>query len=507
MTGATVVLTGYGLDVTALARIAREDARVTLDPVVRPRLERAHAIVERYAREGAPAYGVTTGLGAAVDTKVSGIDQREFQRRVVLARSVGVGPRAPRDVVRAMAAARAAGLAVGGSGASPAVLDGLVALLNAHIHPVVPMSGSVGAADLAPLAHLSLPLIGLGEAEHNGEVLPGAEALRRAGLAPLQLAAKDGLALVSSNAASIGPGALVVVDAARTLEAMLAAAAMSFEGYAANPSPLDVRAQAAHRAPGQGEAAARLCRLLEGSSLWSAGTPRNLQDPLSFRCVAQVIGSALAALDVARQAVELELNSAGDNPLVLANDGLLLSNGNFHVAHLALAFEMLGQALAAAAAMTVERAMKLMSPRFAELPRFLSPRQEGRTGFATTQKTLAALEADIRHLANPISLLLIPVADRVEDHGTLAPRVVGKTAEIVERLRLIVAIELMVAAQAIDLRRPAKLGIGTAAAHAGVRALVQPLDEDRITAPDIEALDRLIADGGLARTLHAAAGG
>jgi len=324
--------------------------------------------------------------------------------------------------------------------------------------------------------------------------MPGAEALRRAGLTPVTLGPKDGLALINSNAAGVGSGALMLCDAGAVLGALDVSAALGLEGFRGNLSPLDPRAQSTRPAPGQATAAARLTVLLAGSELWQAGVGRRVQDPLSFRCIAPVHGAALDALGRATQALEIELNCSGDNPLVVATDGDMISTGNFDVTALALDIEHLGQALAQAASLCGERTIKLLSPRFSDLPRFLSPRGGTRTGFATVQKTIAALDAEIRHLAMPAVLGVRAVADGVEDHASLLPQIVAKTAEIAERLRFLVAIELMVSAQALDLR-PAHLGPALRKVYEAVRSAVPKLDEDRAVGPDIERIAELVGVG------------
>jgi histidine ammonia-lyase len=482
------------VDIADVARVSRRGTKVALTAAARQRIAADRAAVDRLAAGDTPIYGLTTGLGAAVDTAVPAEDAAAFHQRMLLARSVGIGPRRPRDAVRAAMMARIAGMAAGGSGISPAVLDALIALLNTGVHPAIPTIGSIGAADLAPLAHMALPLIGLGEAEFQGEVVPGADALRRAGLAPLELGPKDGLALINSNAASVGAGALVLCDIETALGSLDAAAALSLEGYRGNLSPLDPRAQKARPAPGQATAAARLTVLLRDSALWQPGAARRVQDPLSLRCISPVNGAALDALDHARGALEIELNGSGDNPLVVAKDGVMLSTGNFDVTALALGFEHLGQALAHAASLCAERTIKLLSPRFSELPRFLTPRGGTHTGFAAVQKTIAALEAEIRHRALPVSLGVRSVADGAEDHASLLPHVVAKTGEIVGHLHFLVAIELMIAAQALDLR-PARLGPPLRAVYDAVRKVVPKLDEDRIIGTDIEKIATLVRTG------------
>jgi histidine ammonia-lyase len=456
-------------------------------------------VVQRVIEQGQAIYGLTTGLGASVDTMLPPADIVAFQARAVLGRSVAVGPALPREVVRAAMFVRIAKMAAGGSGVSPHVADGLIALINAGVHPQVPSVGSIGAADLALCAHLASALMGLGQAEHQGEVMAACRALARAGLRPLELGAKDGLALMSSNAFSVGAGALLVTDAAAVLAALNIAAALAIEAFRASVSPIDARVQRSRPAPGQEQAAAMLRMLLADSALWQPGQARRVQDPLCFRCVAPVHGATLAAIGQARHTLEIELASGGDNPLILG-DGDILSTGNFDVTALTLEFERLGQALAHAAALCADRSLKLMSPLFSDLPRFLSPLGATRTGFATVQKTMAALDAEIRHQALPASLGVRAVADGVEDHAGMALLVVEKAQRIVGHLRLLAAIELMVAAQAIDLR-PVPLGAPLRAAYEAVRGAVAMLEEDRVTGPDIERIASLIETGSLLRAV------
>jgi histidine ammonia-lyase len=503
----TIVLSGSGVDIDAMLAVARGAARVGLADSVRARLAAARRVVDELAHSDRAIYGLTTGLGANVGAALSPADLAAFQQRAVMARAVGIGPRLPSEVVRAILFTRIAMLGVGGSGVSPHVAEALVALLNAGVHPAIPSKGSIGVADLAPLAHLALPLVGLGEAEFGGEVLPGGEALRRAGLAPIALGPKDGIALINSNAATVGGGALAVVDALAVLDAVTIAAALSLEGFRGNLSPLDPRVGAARAAPGQDAAAARLRGLLDGSLLWREGAARRVQDPLSLRCVSQVHGAAIWALGLARQNIEIELNGAGDNPLVLVDERQMLSTGNFHIPAFAIAFEAVGLALAQVASLAAERAIKLLSPALSGLPLNLSPYTDGsRSGFAAVQKPLTALIAEIRHLANPACLDFLPVSEQIEDHAPMAPLVVEKTGEIVDRLRLVAAIELMIAAQAVDLRGVATLGCGARAAYDVVRGVVKRLDEDRVLGPEIEAITAEIGSGRLADAVAAAAG-
>lgn len=499
MTTATITLAGRGVTIADLVRVAREAAPVALHAQARARVAAARGVVDRLLSSEQSIYGLTSALGANTGLPIPEGERSEYQVRAVRARAVGVGPAFATDVVRAMMFARLAGMAVGGSGVSPPVLDALSAMLNAGVHPVVPSIGSIGVADLAPLSHLALPLVGEGRAEYRGEVSSGREALARAGLQAVALGPKDGLALISANAATVGHAALVLHDAAAALDNFNVAVALSFEAFCANLGPLDARVQAARPARGQVAIAERLRELLEGSGLWHDGVARRVQDPLSLRCVSQVHGAALAALRLARDDVELELNSAADSPLVLVDDVQLVSNGNFHIPALALALDGLGLALAQVAMLVVMRCQKLYNPALSGLPLQLTTLGPSHSGFATVQKTLTSLYNQVRHLANPSSLDGLPVSEAVEDHAPMACNAVARIAAMLPLLRYLAAIELLSAAQAVDLRpvAAAAMGRGAAGAYEMLRGAVPMLVEDRPLGPDIEAVAALIGGGRL----------
>lgn len=486
--------------VADVVAVARGGAQVTLAPPVFARIAAARDVVLRVAEGDTSVYGVNSALGANTGQRLSADDLTQYQRRAILARAVAVGPAYDRASVRAMLTARIAGMAAGGSGVSQHVLDALVAMVNRGVHPVVPRVGSIGVADLAQLSHLVLPLLGAGTAELDGETLPGEEALRRAGIAPIVLGPKDGLALISANAASIGRAALVIDDAQQLASAWRTAIVLSFEGFRANLSPLDERAVGARPAPGQVEAAAQLRALLDGSALFSPGAARRVQDPLSFRVVAQVQGSLQAALARVRALVDIELASAAESPLVIAADGIMLSNGNFHLPALTVALDAAAIAIAQSASLAVERVIRFMSPAFTDLPLQLTRRGPAHSGFATVQKTLTALWSEIRLRANPASLDFFPISEGAEDHATMALGCVERLGDMLDRVRYLVAIELLVAAQAVDLRGIGAdaLGSGARAAHARVREVVPMLDEDRPLGPDVDAIAAAVAGGSFA---------
>ena len=495
----TVTLGASRLTIGDVVAVAREGAAVALAPEVAPKLAAARAVVERLARSDTPIYGVNSALGANVGERIDESDLADFQKAAVRARAVGVGPPYDGATVRAMMVARAASLAIGGAGVTPAVVDALVTLLNARVHPRVPRHGSIGVADLPQLSHLALPLIGEGEAEVDGVTMPGAQALARAGIAPLALGVKDAIALVSANSATVGRAALVLHDAIAMADRWTAAAALSYEAFRANVSPLDPRVVRARPAPGQVDVADRLRALLAGSKLFDKGSARRVQDPLSLRCVPQVHGALVWMLGEARDQIEIELNCAGESPLVLAADGEMLSTSNFHVPALALALDAAAIAFAQASSLAVERCIKFMSPAMTGLPLQLTRHGPAQSGFATIQKTLTSLWNEIRLRANPGSLDFLPVSERVEDHAPMTLGVVEKLADIVDRVGYLVAIECLIAAQAIDLRGLAgdTLGAGARVVYERTRAAVAMLDDDRPLGPDVDRLYALVRSGAL----------
>ena len=494
----TVTLGTARVGIADIVAVARDGAAIDVSPDVIARLERSRAVVDRAATGDTPVYGLNSALGANTGAPLAADEQQRYQMYAVRARAVGIGPALPEDRVRAAMAARAAGMAQGGSGISVAVFRALLAALNNRLCPHVPSLGSIGVADLPQMSHIALALMGEGEARTNGARVPATQALAAAGLSPVTLAAKDGLALISSNAVTVGHACLVLSDLARTLALHDDVIALSCEGFRANVSPFDARAQNARPAPGQAEAATRIRKALDGSGLLQPEAVRRVQDPLSFRCVAQVHGAAHDALARAIEHVDIELNAAADSPLVDADGDRLLSTGNFHVPGLALAHEMLGLAVAQVATLAVERCMRLLAPAASGLPLQLTRHGPQQSGFATAQKPLTALANDIRHLANPACLDFLPVSESVEDHATMAPRSVAKLDEIRERLVPLIAIEAVIAAQAVDLRPPdvrSTLGAGARRMYDGVRARSAFLDDDRSLAPDFEQVTAWIAGG------------
>lgn len=482
----TVLLTGEPLSPETLRAVARDRAPARFGPAVAARLAADRALVDSAVENGVPTYGVTTGLGASVTQALSRDELAEFSVRTVRGRANAVGEPLPTEAVRAAMAARLNSFAHGGSGVQPAVAALLLDMLNAGVHPRIPGTGSVGASDLCLLAHIAQAVMGEGFAEYEGEILPGDQALARAGLHPATLGPKDGLVLCSSNSITAGIGALVLADANEVFTLAQAVAALTYEGFRANTTPLDPTVQAARPAPGQREAAEGLRALLAGSLLLDPANARRLQDPISLRCVSQVHGAFRSALDFVRPALAAELGGAADNPLVLAEQRRIVSTGNFHTPALALALDTLALALHHVAALSLARTECLLTGRHSGLPATLSPRGPGHTGFMALMKTSQALAVEIKQLSTPVSNDIYSSADGVEDDTTNAPFAARRIGWMLERLRTVLAVEALVAAQAVDLARVTTLGVGPALLHRAIRDLVEPLDDDRSCGPDIE---------------------
>jgi histidine ammonia-lyase len=470
---------------------------VAIAAAARERMAQSRAALEQALARNAPVYGLTTGLGARVVEPVAAERAAEQSVRIVRGRATAVGEPLAEASVRAAMAARLNGLCAGGAGVSAAVADTIAQMLNACVHPVVPRTASIGAGDLCLLAHIGLVVLGEGEAAVGGERMPGGEALRRAGIAAPPIGPGDGLALCNASSVSAGLAALIVHEGDRLLDAVQIATALSMEGFRASPTPIDAQVAGAHPAPGQEWEAAGLRELLRGGALLD-GAARRLQDPLSFRCASHVHGSVRWTLDMLATAAGAALNGAGDNPVVLA-DGRVLSTGNFHTPALALALDATAVAVAQAAGPASERPARLATARLSDLPANLSAAGDGRSGVAPLLKTAQALAVEIRHMAAPLAADPRTGADGVEDDSTNAAAAAMRVQEQLERLARLVALELVCAAQAVDLAAPGRLGLGTAAAHACVRELVAPLDDDRPLGRDVDLVARELVTSGRLR--------
>ncbi len=507
-TDESITLSGDGLTVDDVIAVARGRARVGLDPDALLRVRAARDVVDRVLASGESVYGLNTGLGSLSRHHIPLEEIGAFSFATVADQVASYGRPLEPDVVRAMMLSRVNGMLKAGGGVRRELIELLVALLNAGIHPVVRMIGSVGQGDLSEMADIGKVLIGRGYAEYGGATLSGAQALRRAGLQPIELEAKEALALISANGVTIGRGSLVLVDAADLVESMQIAAALSFEAFAANLSVIHPAADRMRPHAGQATASARLRELVEDSELWRPGAARNLQDPLSIRCVPQTHGALYDALSVARGMMEIELNSAGDNPLVLVDEGAIVSVGNFDVTSLAMAFDYVRLGLSHAIQVANERVQKLLWAHFSGLPTGLATHDGLTGGLRPLGRSFAALASEARFLANPVSLdYRGQLAEGVEDHASMAPFAVRTTSSLVSLAHQLVALELVIAAQGVDLRGgPGRLGRGTSRAYELVREFAGTLVDETEWNADIEGLARFVGDGQLAIRVAGVAG-
>jgi histidine ammonia-lyase len=502
--GQSVTVDGGALSIDEVERVARGGARVELGTAARERLSASRAALEGALGAGEIIYGVNTGFGSLARARVEGDKLREVQRNLVLSHAAGVGEPLPDDVVRAMLLLLAASLARGLSGVRPVVAERVVDLLNRGITPLVPAVGSVGASgDLAPLAHASLVLLGEGEARVGGRTIPGGEALHAAGLAPLALEAKEGLALINGTHLMAATGALLLADVERLFAAALCAAAMSIDGCRGTDAFLDARVHAARGQLGPSEVASRLRALIDGSQIIPShlhNDPR-VQDPYSLRCAPQVLGASLDAIRFVRRAVEIELGAVTDNPLVFAPDPSharqVVSAGNFHGMPLAIAFDTLAVALAHVSGIAERRVYYILAASDAENPLHphLSPVPGLHSGLMIAQYVAAACCNEIVGLATPASVVNVPTSAGMEDYNSFGAYAVQKARRIVDRVTQVVAIELLCAAEALEYQRPLRSGGGVEAAHVTVRERVSRRTADRPPAPDIAALEGLIRAG------------
>jgi histidine ammonia-lyase len=456
----------------------------------------ARAIVDEKARGDAPVYGINTGFGSFAEVKIAPDALEALQLNLLRSHAAGVGDPLPARAVRASMLLRANVLAKGFSGIRVETLEALIALLNAGIVPRVPARGSVGASgDLAPLAHLALVLVGEGETIDGA---PGAAALARAGLAPVTLAAKEGLALINGTQPSTAVLALALAAAEEVARAADVAAALSIDALRGSIHPFEARIHAARPFAGQRVSAANIERLLAGSGINKSHEHcGRVQDAYSLRCAAQVHGATRDALRFVGETVAIEANSATDNPMVFADTGDIVSGGNFHGAPIAMAADLLAASVVPLATISERRTDRLVDPSLSGLPAFLTREGGLRSGFMLAQVTAAAVASELKTLAYPAGVDTIPTSANKEDHVSMSMSAALKAERAVGRAREVLAIELLCACQAIDLLAPLATSPALARVHAQVRSRVPMLDDDRAPAPDIAAIAAAIAAGEL----------
>jgi len=509
----TMHVDGETLTIEDVVAVARHDAKVEVPKKVREKVKRCRRFLERLGKENRVIYGITTGFGALGNITVPPEDMRELQSNLIMSHSTGVGKPSEKDVVRAMMLLRVNTLAKGYSGIRLETLETLVRMLNEGVHPIVPEKGSVGASgDLAPLSHMTLVLMGEGQAEYKGKLMSGREAMRKAGIQPVILDVKEGLALSNGTQFMTAIAALAVYGAERLVQAAEVATALSLEALKGIADAFDERIHKVRPHQGQITSAHNIRLLIAGSKLITSGeeaTKRRMhpQDPYSLRCAPQVLGAVRDAISYVGKVVETEVNSATDNPLVFAGDELCLSGGNFHGQPVALAMDILGAALTTVGNIAERRIARLIDENLSQgLPAFLIPEKTKKglqSGFMAVQYTAAALASENKVLAHPASVDSIPTSANFEDFVSMGPIAARKALEILHNVEYIVAIELLCAAQGVDFRGPEKLGKGAKEAYLVIRKRVPQLKKDRPMYKDIEAVKNLIRNGELLTAINA----
>jgi histidine ammonia-lyase len=506
-----IILDGNSLTLEQLASISDDYATVALDARAAAAVDASRAVVDRHADGDAPVYGINTGFGSLAEVKIPRHALGALQRNLLRSHAAGVGEPLPPRAVRAMMALRANVLAKGYSGIRRATLDRLIDVLNAQIHPVVPSRGSVGASgDLAPLAHLSLVLIGEGFATVGADaaVLDGGAALARAGVTAVELESKEGLALINGTQASTAVAALAVLGAERLARATDIAAALAIDGLRGSYHPFEARLHDVRPHPGQRTAADNLLRLLQHSPInASHENCGRVQDAYAMRCAPQVHGAARDAFAHARRVLEIEANAATDNPMVFADQtgtagagaGDIVSGGNFHGAPVAIAADLIVIGLVQLATISERRSDRLVNPALSGLAPFLTRDSGLHSGYMMAQVTAAALVSELKTLAHPASADTIPTSANREDHVSMSMGAALKAERALQLATRVIAIEALLACQAIDLLAPLATSPALAPAHARVRSDVPTLTDDRPPSPDIESISNLIARGSLER--------
>jgi len=504
----TVTLDGSNLDLEQVVRVSRNGAPVEISQSAIEKTKRGRKALEKLLDEKDVIYGVNTGFGALSDQKIPREKLESLQTNLIRSHAASVGPAHSRDIVRALMLLRANTLLKGNSGVRPEVAETIVTLLNKQVHPFIPEKGSVGASgDLSPLSHMALVLIGEGGAELGGKWVSGTKALEQSGLKPLILGAKEGLALNNGTQQMLAIGSLVLHDSYSLFRSAEAALALSLEAMRGWTDAFDSRVHIARPHHGQGIVASNVLRLLKSSSMVRSTTdgfvhPGRPQDPYSFRCAPQVMGPVLDGLDYVKRVLEIEMNSATDNPLVFPDDGACISGGNFHGQPVSMAMDILGLGLSTLSNVSERRVAALLDPSLNNgLPPFLVGRGSNpglSSGFMAIQYTATALVAENKTLTHPASSDSIPTSSNFEDFVSMGPGASQKAFRILGNAEYVIAIELLAGAQGVDLRESVKLGEGTLRIHRLIRDHVKTLTADRSSHEDIEEVRSLVKQGKIA---------
>ncbi|MEF9983373.1 MAG: histidine ammonia-lyase [Oscillospiraceae bacterium] len=502
-----VIIGEKNLTIEEFINVARGKAQVSLSPNAIERINKSRAVVDGFVDNCDVVYGITTGFGKFSNVSISKEDSALLQKNLIITHAVGAGNPFPEEVVRGMLLLRINNISKGFSGARLILIETLIEMLNKNLVPFVPEKGSLGASgDLAPLSHLILPLLGLGKAYFNGELLDGAEAMKKANIKTMELSAKEGLALINGTQAMTSVGTLATWDALQLSKAADIIACLSVEAQNGIVDAFDPRLHELRPHCGQIDTAKNLRQLLAESDMTTRQGEIRVQDAYSLRCLPQIHGASKDAIRYVLDKIEIEINAVTDNPIIFPDTNEGISGGNFHGQPMALSFDFLGIALAELANVSERRIERLVNPSLSELPAFLVENGGLNSGFMIVQYSAAALVSENKVLAHPASVDSIPSSANQEDHvsmGTIAAR---KAMEILKNVRRVLAMEMMCACQGIDLRGKQSLGIGTEPVYQAVRDVVTKLEEDRPLYEDINKCEELLINGTVVNTAENAAG-
>ncbi|MBE6060412.1 MAG: histidine ammonia-lyase [Clostridium sulfidigenes] len=497
-----VIINGNDLRLEDIVNVARNNYQVELSEEAIKRVEKSRGIVDKIVEEDRVVYGITTGFGKFSDVSISGEDCKTLQRNLIISHACGFGNSLDTDIVRTIILLRANALSKGYSGIRLSTLQTLVAMLNKGVHPVIPEKGSLGASgDLAPLSHMVLPMLGEGEAEYQGKIISGREAMNKAGIEVVQLIAKEGLALINGTQVMTAVGALALWDGINLIKSGDIAAALTVEALRGIRDAFDLRTHNIRPHEGQIETAKNILALVDGSSLVTSQGEIRVQDAYTLRCIPQIHGASKDALNYAKHKVEIEINSVTDNPIV-TEEGDVISGGNFHGQPMALTFDFLGIAMSEIANVSERRLERLINYQLNDLPAFLVKHGGLNSGFMITQYAAAALVSENKILAHPASVDSIPSSANQEDHvsmGTIAAR---KARDIIRNAERVVATEILAACQAIDFREDYTLGKGTKVAYESVRNVVNFIENDVVMYKEIDKVTDLLRSGELANKVE-----
>ncbi|WP_346877782.1 MULTISPECIES: histidine ammonia-lyase [unclassified Clostridium] len=497
-----VIINGNDLRLEDIVNVARNNYQVELSEEAIKRVEKSREIVDKIVEEDRIVYGITTGFGKFSDVSISGEDCKTLQRNLIISHACGFGNSLDTDIVRTIILLRANALSKGYSGIRLSTLQTLVAMLNKGVHPVIPEKGSLGASgDLAPLSHMVLPMLGEGEAEYQGKIISGREAMNKAGIEVVQLIAKEGLALINGTQVMTAVGALALWDGINLIKSGDIAAALTVEALRGIRDAFDLRTHNIRPHEGQIETAKNILALVDGSSLVTSQGEIRVQDAYTLRCIPQIHGASKDALNYAKHKVEIEINSVTDNPIV-TEEGDVISGGNFHGQPMALTFDFLGIAMSEIANVSERRLERLINYQLNDLPAFLVKHGGLNSGFMITQYAAAALVSENKILAHPASVDSIPSSANQEDHvsmGTIAAR---KARDIIRNAERVVATEILAACQAIDFREDYTLGKGTKVAYESVRNVVNFIENDVVMYKEIDKVTDLLRSGELANKVE-----